>query len=88
MRRWSVMAKQQVQSSDGAQSTTFEAAIEQVEAIIERIESGEIGLEESLAEYERGIGLIGFCRERLQKAQQRVIDLTQKLAQADKPAEG
>ncbi len=63
---------------------SFEQALEQVEAIIERIESGEIGLEASLAEYERGIGLIGVCRERLRHAQQRVVDLTQKLAQADK----
>lgn len=63
---------------------TFEQAIDQVELIIERIESGEIGLEQSLAEYERGIGLINVCRDRLRVAQQRVTDLTQKLAQADK----
>lgn len=70
---------------DDPQSLSFENAIDQVEAIIEKIESGEIGLEESLAEYERGIGLIGVCRDRLQRAQQRVVDLTQKLTAADKP---
>jgi exodeoxyribonuclease VII small subunit len=61
----------------------FEDALAQIEQIIERIESGEVGLEQSLAEYERGVGLINHCRSKLDAARQQVEDLTRKLQQAD-----
>ena len=60
----------------------FEKAVEQIEAIIERIESGQVGLEKSIAEYEKGVGLLKRCREALAKAEQRVEDLTAQM-QAD-----
>lgn len=62
---------------------SFEQALAQVEAIIERIESGEVGLEESLEQYERGVALVNHCRGKLDRAQQRVEDLTQRLERAD-----
>jgi exodeoxyribonuclease VII small subunit len=58
---------------------SFEEALEQVEAIIERIEQGEIGLEQSLAEYERGVRLVAHCRQIHKHAVQRVDELTQRL---------
>ncbi len=57
----------------------FDQALAEVEKIIARIESGEIGLEQSIAEYERGATLLRVCRERLVKAEQRVRDLTAQL---------
>ena len=51
----------------------------QLEDIIERIESGKIGLEKSIAEYERGAGLIQKCREVLERAEQRVDELTSQM---------
>jgi exodeoxyribonuclease VII small subunit len=70
----------------------FEAALEQVEAIIEQVESGQIGLEESIAQYERGAALILRCRKILDRAEQRVQDLTaQMTARApggDEPGDG
>lgn len=62
---------------------SFEDALTRVESIIERIETGQIGLEESLTEYERGVHLINLCRARLDQAQQRVEDLTKKLETVD-----
>ena len=59
-----------------AQGLTFEQAVERVEAIIERIEAGEIGLEDSIAQYERGVGLINRCRAILEQAEQRIEELT------------
>lgn len=53
----------------------FEESLAHLESIIERIESGEIGLEQSIAEYERGVGLLQRCREILEKAEQRVEEL-------------
>jgi exodeoxyribonuclease VII small subunit len=61
---------------DGGGELDFERAVEQVEKIIERIESGQIGLEASIAEYERGVGLIRRCRQVLERAEQRVDELT------------
>jgi len=58
---------------------SFEQALERVEAIIARIESGEIGLEASIDEYERGVALIARCREILGRAEQRVEDLTERM---------
>jgi exodeoxyribonuclease VII small subunit len=63
----------------------FERAVEQVEKIIEKIESGEIGLEASIAEYERGVGLIRRCRQVLERAEQRVDELTGQMNAAAPP---
>lgn len=60
----------------GSPDVDFEKAVEDVEGIIRRIEAGEIGLEQSLAEYERGTRLLGVCRDWLTKAEQRVRDLS------------
>jgi len=58
------------------QPPTFEQAIEQLESIIEGIESGEVGLESSLQQYERGMKLIRHCRGVLERAEQRIEKLT------------
>ena len=58
---------------------SFEAALERVEGIIARIESGEVGLEDSIDEYEKGVGLLRRCREILDRAEQRVEDLTSRM---------
>jgi exodeoxyribonuclease VII small subunit len=63
-------------AGSGGGELDFERAVEQVEKIIERIESGEIGLEASIAEYERGVALIRRCRQVLERAEQRVDELT------------
>jgi exodeoxyribonuclease VII small subunit len=68
--------------SSTPQRPKFEDALAQIESIIDRIEAGEIGLEESLVEYERGVGLIQHCRETLDKARKKVEDLTSKLEAA------
>ena len=65
----------------------FEKAVAQIEGIIERIESGQIGLERSITEYERGVSLLKRCREVLARAEQRVEDLTARM-QADSKSQG
>lgn len=54
----------------------YEEAVSRIEEIIDRIESGEIGLESSLVEYERGVLLVKRCREILDRAEQKVSALT------------
>lgn len=57
---------------------SFEEALTQLEEITERIEKGEIGLEESIAHYERGMGLVKQCRDILTKAEHKIQQLQEK----------
>ena len=50
----------------------FEEAIKQLTGIVGKIEQGEIALQDSLGQYERGMALIKHCREILQKAEKRI----------------
>ena len=51
---------------------TFEQAIQQLKGIVDRIEQGEIPLQDSLEQYEKGMALIKHCRDILQKAEKRI----------------
>jgi exodeoxyribonuclease VII small subunit len=54
---------------------TFEKALEELEALVARMEDGKLPLEESLAAYQRGAELIKFCESRLADAQARIAIL-------------
>ncbi len=54
----------------------FEQAIKGLTSIVERIEQGEIPLQDSLAEYEKGMALIKHCRSILQKAEKRIEQIS------------
>lgn len=58
------------------ESLSYEEAAARLEEIIDRIESGEIGLEQSLESYERGMALLRHCRAILDRAEQKVSELT------------
>ncbi len=64
---------------------SFEQAIEQLRGIVERIEQGQISLDESLRQYERGMALIRHCRGILQQAEKRIekVSLDQQDNQPD-----
>ena len=51
---------------------TFEEALQELEQILADIEGGELGLEESLAKYERGNFLIHHCRGVLTTAERQI----------------
>jgi len=54
---------------------SYEEAIAELEVITDRIEGGEIGLQRSVTEYERGVALIKRCRELLGEAEQRIEEI-------------
>lgn len=56
----------------------FETSLDELEALVERLESGELSLEESLTLFERGIALTRDCQQALQVAEQKVEILTAK----------
>jgi exodeoxyribonuclease VII small subunit len=60
------------------QGIDFEAALEELEGLVERMEEGEMSLEESLKSYERGIELSRVCQKSLDAAEQRIQILTEK----------
>jgi len=73
----------------------FEASLEALEALVARMESGELGLEQSLGEFQRGMELVNRCQKALDDAQRRIEALTgQDAAEKDSgggakiPAEG
>ena len=56
----------------------FESAIKELEGLVEQMEQGDITLEQSLENFERGIELSRACQKALQEAEQKVQILTQK----------
>jgi exodeoxyribonuclease VII small subunit len=50
----------------------FEEALAELETLVRRLEQGELPLEESLAAFERGIGLVRQLSQRLADVEQRV----------------
>jgi exodeoxyribonuclease VII small subunit len=55
-----------------APGTRFEDALGELEGIVQRLEKGELPLEDSLAAFERGIGLVRQLAQRLAEVEQRV----------------
>ncbi|WP_343554115.1 exodeoxyribonuclease VII small subunit [Pantoea sp.] len=51
---------------------SFESALQQLEQIVSRLESGELPLEQALNEFERGVQLARTGQQTLQQAEQRV----------------
>lgn len=50
----------------------FEAAMQRLDEIVTAMESGEIGIEESIAQYEEAMQLAGHCRSILATVEQRI----------------
>ncbi len=50
----------------------FEEAMDRLDAIVSAMESGEVGVEESIAKYEEAMNLAGHCRQILDQAEQRI----------------
>ena len=53
----------------------FEASMEALEALVARMEAGDLPLEESLREYQRGMELIRACQNALDEAQRKIEHL-------------
>ncbi|RZA20607.1 MAG: exodeoxyribonuclease VII small subunit [Lysobacteraceae bacterium] len=69
------MAKK-IPSNDAASGTSqvadFETSMQSLEELVGKMEAGEMTLEESLAAYERGVGLYRRCQSALEQAELRV----------------
>ncbi len=61
--------------SDTVEDKSFESVLGELEGIVEAIEQGKIGLEESIVQYEQGMGLIRHCRAILSSAELKIQKL-------------
>ncbi len=56
----------------------FEQALSDLEQLVEAMEQGDLSLDESLKQFEKGIALASSCQQSLQKAEQKVELLIEK----------
>jgi exodeoxyribonuclease VII small subunit len=63
-------------SETPAGKRTFEESLVELERTVRELEDGRLGLDEALARYEQGVGLIKFCHNQLRQAEQKVLLLT------------
>jgi exodeoxyribonuclease VII small subunit len=57
------------------QNMTFEAALTELEEIVQQLEAGDLSLDAAILFYERGQALARYCQARLDRAELRVTQL-------------
>ncbi len=55
---------------------SFEDAMKELEAVVSRLESGDVPLEDSIKLYERGAALKAHCQKKLAEAEEKVAQIT------------
>ena len=51
---------------------SFEIALEDLEKLVEQLESGELSLEDSLAAFEKGVALVKYCNQKLGEVEKKI----------------
>ena len=59
-------------TTPAANNMKFEAALAELEQIVQKMESGQLALEESIVAYRRGSELLALCQHKLSDAEQRI----------------
>lgn len=68
---------EELKIADDILSMSFEKAVAELEGIVNRLESGDVALEESIAIYQRGNQLRAHCENKLKDAQGQIEKITQ-----------
>ena len=66
----------QISTDSTANPAHYEAAMDELEGLVARMESGDMPLDQLLSQYQRGAHLLQFCRDKLQAVedQMKVLD--------------
>ncbi len=72
--------------ANAADEMSFEAALKELETIVEKLERGDVSLDDAVAAYERGTELKRHCQKRLDEAKMRVDAIRVQKASADAEA--
>jgi exodeoxyribonuclease VII small subunit len=51
---------------------SFETALENLEQLVEQLESGDLPLEDSLAAFEKGVTLVKYCNQKLSEVEKKI----------------
>jgi exodeoxyribonuclease VII small subunit len=70
------MMSDKIEIDEDIQAMSFEQAMTELESIVDRLETGDVALEESIEIYQRGSQLRAFCEEKLKSAQARIEKIT------------
>ncbi|MBA2475848.1 MAG: exodeoxyribonuclease VII small subunit [Actinobacteria bacterium] len=68
-----------------SEASTFEAALRELEGIVERLERGQTGLEEAISLWERGEEIHRLCRAQLDAAHGRIEELAARTGALEPP---
>jgi len=82
------MAAKNGKSKDEISNLSFEEAIKRLTDIVARIEQGQIPLQESIHQYEKGMALIKHCRNILQQAEKRIEKISRQQNETNDDDEG
>lgn len=66
---------EQEQQQEKKESITLEEAFGQLDAVVERLESREISLEESFRAYQEGMELLKACSEKIDQVEKKMLQL-------------
>ena len=66
------MSKSEEKSGTQPQELSFEEALEQLEEIVSKMESGELALDENMSKFEEGMKLAKFCTDKLGETEKKV----------------
>jgi exodeoxyribonuclease VII small subunit len=81
------MSKKNAAKAPDDKSPDFEKSLAELEQIVARMEQGELPLDESLKQFERGVALTRSCQAALQQAEQKVDILLRKSGADDEHVE-
>jgi exodeoxyribonuclease VII small subunit len=73
------MAEKKSQNVDAIEKLNFEQALASLQTIVEKVETGQIGLEDAIAQYETGCKLVLHCKQILEKAERKIEILSKGL---------
>jgi exodeoxyribonuclease VII small subunit len=63
-------------STEGKETIALEESLQKLEKIVQELEKGQLGLDESLERFESGVKLYQTCRQSLQEAEKKIKVLT------------
>lgn len=70
------MADNESTTPSAGEGLTFEQSFTKLEQIVRQLEEGQLGLSESLARYEEGVGYLRLCHQMLREAERKIALLT------------
>jgi exodeoxyribonuclease VII small subunit len=78
-----VTSKTLTEAAPASGTADFERSLAELEAIVDKLEQGDLPLDESLKQFERGVQLTRSCQIALKQAEQKVEILLRKTGDAE-----